>query len=212
MSEKTSPRIEAETKKTETPVATGTPVTKKKSNSGLIIALIVLILVIGLCCGLPFLFLRFFSTFISDESIRSNIQNSIEQSIEEELRNQGIDGDLDFNFDSSKTQPLPADFPAEVKSAIPASWKDPYNVNKNISDSSQYFALYSVSGTDYKALAGEFERNLRNQGWNVQVTSNDETSSTIITGTKTVNGKEFLVNISATPQGDTTAITLVVNF
>lgn len=194
----------------QTPVATAPA---KKSSNTAIIVIVVILVIIGLCCGLPFLAMSYFTNVISDESVRNNIQNSIEKSIEEELKKQaGGDVDIDFNFDTTKTQALPADFPQEVKSIIPGSWKNPYNVNKSVGDTTQYLALYSVAGTDYKAFAGDFEKNLKSQKWTTQVTTNEETSSTIVTGTKTISGKEFTVNISATPQGDNTAITLVVNY
>jgi type III secretory pathway component EscV len=198
---------------TQTPITTA-PV--KKSSNTAIIVIVVILVIIGLCCGLPFLAMSYFTNVISDESIRNSIQNSIresEKSIEQELSKQSNkDIDLDFNLNTSKTQPLPSEFPQEVKSIIPASWKNPYNVNKSVGETTQYSALYLITGVNQNTAANESEKNLKNQKWTTQVTTNEETSSTIVTGIKTINGKEFTVNITAIPQGDNTAITLVVNY
>jgi hypothetical protein len=185
---------------------------KKGTNWPMIIIGVILGIIVLCGCGF-FGFTFLVSTMLSQESVQDSIQKQIEQSIEDEAKKQGIDVDISTNLDKNKTQPLPADFPADVAKVIPSSWGNPYNVSKSKQDDqAQYFALYFVKNRTEAAGIADIESTLRRDKWNIDKNTDPDTGFTVVTGNKSIGGKQYTANVVFNPDGSDLNLTLVVTY
>lgn len=183
---------ETTTTKVEPVVATKIEGDVKKSKFPVWVIIVGVIVVIIMaacaCCTLaPALGLGSLANLTSDKGFQDAIQSKLEQQIKDEAKKSGVDVNVNLNTDATKTQPLPTDFPSDLKKLIPSYFGDPYSVSKSSSDKSGsfFYISYSLKNRTSSKVADEIEATMKKEGFSVTRSSSTESDSEIIYGTKT---------------------------
>lgn len=189
---------------TETRTETRTPAKRNNTMMIVVIVIIAVLFLLAVCC-----FASGIAGSIGSAIDRAKIEKQVEDSLGDITPTPALG--VDTNADKTKTQPIPSDLPSEGKNIIPASWGNPYNVNKSTGTPNQFTLLFSAKGNS-TSFASIVESNIKKAKWAASVIVDEETEATIVTGNKKVNGIDYTVNIRLQQQGDDTDITFVLNY
>ncbi len=141
-------------------------VKKGKSNTGLIIAVVVVFFICLCCIGVGFVASQAANTSLTRYS-DNIIENTIYETIEREVENSiGEDADINLGIRGNATLPqgFPNDVPIYEGSKITSSFR---NRSSN-GEGFDYSVILSVSGADINDVVGYYRDELADAGWELE--------------------------------------------